>query len=47
MPNNLIAMFELGSEDGRTVIQEERHYRLCPANEIEAEDLARYAASSD
>ncbi len=46
MPNNLIAMFELGSEDGRTVIQQERHFRLCPAKEIDAEDLARYNAAS-
>ncbi len=46
MPNNLIAMFELGSEDGRTVIQQERHYRLCSASEIDAEDLARYNNSA-
>jgi len=42
MPNNLIAMFELGSEDGRTVVQQERHYRLCPASEIDKSDLDRY-----
>jgi len=46
MPNNLIAMFELGSEDGRTVVQQERHFRLCPASEIGAGDLARYNGAS-
>jgi hypothetical protein len=47
MPNNLIAMFELGSEDGRTVIQQERHFRLCLANEIDGEDIARYNEASN
>lgn len=47
MPKNLIAMFELGSQDGRTVILQERHFRLCPASEIDVDDLAQYAASDD
>jgi len=46
MPNNLIAMFELGIEDGRVVIQQERHYRLCSSSEIEPDDLARYGNSA-
>lgn len=47
MQDNLIAMFELGLEDGKVVIQQERHYRLCSSAEIGAEDLARYSGSSD
>jgi hypothetical protein len=47
MPDNLIAMFELGSEDGRTVIQQERHYRLSPANKINKADLERYRSAGD
>jgi hypothetical protein len=46
MENELIAMFELGLEDGKVVIQQERHYRLCSSGEIEAEDLARYGNAS-
>lgn len=40
---DLIAMFELVVETGSLRIVEERHYRLVPANEIGADDLARYA----
>ncbi len=47
MSNNSIAMFELGLEDGKVVIQQERHYRLCPATEILPEDLARYGSAND
>lgn len=39
---NLIAMFELTLEDGMVKVAEERHYRLVPASEITAEDLASY-----
>lgn len=42
MNDDLIAMFELGLEDGRVVILQERHYRLCASGQIQAEDLERY-----
>jgi len=45
--SDLIAMFELGLEDGRVVIQQERHYRLCPAKQIAPDDLARYDQAAD
>ena len=38
-----IAMFEVGLEDGRVVILEERHYLLVPSGEISPEDLRSYA----
>ena len=47
MNDDLIAMFELGLEDGRVVIQQERHYRLCASTEIEAEDLSSYNSAAD
>ncbi len=39
-----IAMFELAIEGGRVVIVDEKHYRLVPAAEIDAEDLRSYRA---
>jgi hypothetical protein len=42
MGADLIAMFELTLEDGMVKVAEERHYRLVPASEISAEDLASY-----
>lgn len=45
MADDLIAMFELGIEDGKVVIQQERHYRLCPASDIDKADLDRYRAT--
>ena len=47
MNNNSIAMFELGLEDGKLVILQERHYRLCASAEIQEADLARYNSVTD
>jgi hypothetical protein len=42
MADNLIAMFELTVDEDHVKIIEERHYRLVPAEEISATDLAAY-----
>ncbi len=39
---DLIAMFEVTMEDGEIKVVQERHYRLVPASEVTAQDLARY-----
>lgn len=42
MSDERIAMFELGVEEERVVVVEEKHYRLVPSHEITAEDLKEY-----
>jgi len=42
--NNVIVLFELFEENGVVKVAEERHYKLVPADEITADDLATYAA---
>jgi len=42
MADDLIALFELSCTGGEVEIVEERHYRLVPADQITAEDLASY-----
>ena len=39
---DLIAMFEVTMEDGEIKVVQERHYRLVPASEVTAQDLAQY-----
>ncbi|HWE85138.1 MAG TPA: hypothetical protein VG267_09350 [Terracidiphilus sp.] len=43
MADGVIALFELTVEDGRTLIVEERHYRLVPSNEIDGATKREYA----
>lgn len=40
--NGLIALFDLTVQDDRVVIRREAHYKLVPAEEITAQDLASY-----
>ncbi len=42
MANDIIALFELTVEDDEVKVVAERHYRLVPASEISAADLAAY-----
>ncbi|MCY4016919.1 MAG: endonuclease [Gammaproteobacteria bacterium] len=44
--NDLIAMFEVTMENDEIRIVQEKHYRLVPATEVTADDLARYRNSS-
>lgn len=43
MADDLIALFELALVDGEVKTVEDRHYRLVPADRIEAADLKFYA----
>lgn len=43
MADDLIAMFELTVEDDHVRVVDERHYRLVPADQISADDLAAYS----
>jgi hypothetical protein len=42
MTDDLIALFELGLDDGQVRILDERHYRLVPADAITEDDLRSY-----
>lgn len=46
MSDDTIALFELTAEDGRVLIVEERHYRLVPSSQIDAETKRQYAERS-
>ena len=46
MEDGVIALFELTVEAGRVLIVEERHYRLVPSDQIDAEIKRRYAERS-
>lgn len=43
MPNDVIAMFELGLEEDRVVVFKELHYKLVPAQDISEDDLKSYS----
>jgi hypothetical protein len=43
LADDLIALFELALASGEVKVVEERHYRLVPARDIDAGDLAVYA----
>ena len=46
MGDGVIALFELTVESGRTLIVEERHYRLIPSDDIDRETKRQYAERS-
>jgi hypothetical protein len=46
MEDDVIALFELTVEAGRVLIVEERHYRLVPGDQIDADTKRQYAARS-
>jgi len=46
MADDVIALFELTVEAGRALIVEERHYRLVPSDQIDAETKRQYAERS-
>ena len=46
MADNVIALFELTVEAGRVLIVEERHYRLAPSADIDADTKRNYAERS-
>ena len=46
MEDNVIALFELTVEGGNALIVEERHYRLLPSDQIDAETKRQYAERS-
>ena len=46
MADNVIALFELTVEAGRVLIVEERHYRLVPSADIDADTKRNYAERS-
>lgn len=46
MDDDVIALFELTMEDDQALIVEERHYRLVPSDEIDAETKRKYAERS-
>lgn len=46
MDDDVIALFELTVEGGRVLIVDERHYRLVPSSEIDADTKRRYAERS-
>lgn len=46
MDNDAIALFELTVEDDQALIVEERHYRLVPSDDIDAETKRKYAKRS-
>ncbi len=43
MEDDVIALFEMTIEAGRVLIVEERHYRLVPGDQIDADTKHRYA----
>jgi hypothetical protein len=46
MDDDVIALFELTIEAGRVLIVEERHYRLVPSDDIDADTKKQYAERS-
>ncbi|MFN2507427.1 MAG: hypothetical protein ABR589_01490 [Chthoniobacterales bacterium] len=46
MRDDVIALFEFESTDGQVTIRDERHYRLVPAEQLTAEELAQYQRSA-
>ena len=44
--DDLIAMFEVATDQGEIKVVQEKHYRLVPASDITQEDLLRYQNSS-
>jgi hypothetical protein len=46
LDDQVIALFELTLENGNALIVEERHYRLVPANQIDADAKRLYADRS-
>jgi hypothetical protein len=46
MVHNVIALFELTVENDRVLVVEERHYKLVPSDEIDAETKRYYAERS-
>jgi len=46
MRDDVIALFELAVDQDEVKVAEERHYRLVPADRIEAKDLAAYSLRS-
>jgi len=46
MADNAIALFELTVEGDRVLVVEERHYRLVPSDEIDADTKRQYAERS-
>ena len=46
MEDDAIALFELTVEAGRVLIVEERHYRLVPSDQIDADTMRQYAEHS-
>jgi len=46
MADDVIALFELTTEGGQVLVVEERHYRLVPSAQIDAETKRRYASRS-
>lgn len=44
MSDGRIALFELTLQDGEIRVVDEKHYQLCPAADISAADLQRYAS---
>lgn len=46
MEDDVIALFELTVEAGRVLIVEERHYRLVPGDQIDADVKRQYADRS-
>jgi len=46
MTGDVIALFELTVEDEQIMVVEERHYRLVPRSEIDAETKRQYASRS-
>ncbi len=46
MEDDVIALFELTAEHGNALIVEERHYKLVPGDQFDAELLREYAGRS-
>jgi hypothetical protein len=46
MEDNVIALFELTIVEGEALVVEERHYRLVPSDEIDAETKLMYSSRS-
>jgi hypothetical protein len=47
MPDDTIALFELGEQDGQIRVIDERHYQLVPADSISEADQQLYRRSRD
>lgn len=45
--SDLIALFELGFDNGSISIVEEKHYRLVPYDSIDSDDLKRYRCNAN